>query len=78
MTDIALDSFDLTPSRRLARWVQVSVVILGLVALAALSFAIGRATMGHDGTTSTVVRPAVVQPVAHPYPQPICRGVGPC
>jgi hypothetical protein len=67
-------------SGRFANWTRIAVYALVIVALLALSFVLGRATMGHAGTTTTVIRPATVQsvgPNTGVAPAP-CHLRGPC
>jgi hypothetical protein len=65
---------------RFANWTRIALYALVIVALLALSFLLGRATMGHAGTTTTVIRPATVQSVVPPVSagQPPCHLRGPC
>jgi hypothetical protein len=79
MTDISTHPLELAP-RRFASWVRIVGVIVAVVALLALSFALGRATMSHVEHTTTIVRPVVVTP-ANPSaanPLPVCHLHGPC
>jgi hypothetical protein len=47
-------------------WTRIVLVALAVAALIALSFVLGRATMGHSGHALNDVRPAVVHPVVAP------------
>ena len=79
MADIAASPRGIT-SRRFANWTRIALYALVIVALLALSFVLGRATMGHAGTTTTVIRPATVQSVV-PHTgvvQAPCHLRGPC
>jgi hypothetical protein len=82
MTDFAVQPNSLV-SRRFASWTRYVAVIFAATALLALSFALGRVTIGHTGHSTTVVPPAVVQPVAPVSPAggplPVgCHLRGPC
>jgi hypothetical protein len=60
--------------------IRIVLIVLGVAALIALSFALGRATMGSGGHASNDVRPAVVHPVVAPASQGVvvCHLRGPC
>ncbi|HEY7007655.1 MAG TPA: hypothetical protein VH395_01870 [Jatrophihabitantaceae bacterium] len=64
----------------LAASIRIVLVVLGVTALIALSFAVGRATMGSTGHASNDVRPIVVHPVVTPASQGavVCHLRGPC
>jgi hypothetical protein len=67
-------------SRRFTNWTRIALYALVIVALLALSFVLGGATMGKAGTTTTIIRPATVQsvgPHTGAVPAP-CHLRGPC
>ena len=57
MANFASPSID-TIARRFANWTRIVGVSLAVVALMALSFTLGRTTIGHARPTATVVQPA--------------------
>jgi hypothetical protein len=61
MTDIAGQPLALT-STRFARWTRIVAVTFGVLVLVALSFTLGRVTMGDTGHAPAPDRPAVMQP----------------
>jgi hypothetical protein len=61
MTDIAGRPLALS-NHRLGRWTRIVAVTFGVLVLIALSFALGRVTMGDTGHAPAPDRPAVVQP----------------
>lgn len=67
-------------SKLFANWVRIVGVVFAVVALLALSFALGRVTMGHTGHSTTIVRP-LVTPVNAPasiHAGSVCHLRGPC
>jgi hypothetical protein len=78
MTNIALASLGFT-SRRLANWIRIVAIAFTFGALLALSFVLGRTTMGDSGHSTPDVRPAIVAPANPPSVQaPVCQLRGPC
>jgi hypothetical protein len=79
MTDIALQPLAVSPGR-FAKWTRIVAVTFAVIALLALSFALGRVTMEHTGHSTTILRPTVVQPVNTPaaHLAPVCHLHGPC
>ncbi|MGH8862135.1 MAG: hypothetical protein ACRDVG_13040 [Jatrophihabitantaceae bacterium] len=63
---------------RFARHTRIVLTSFAIVALIALSFAVGRATMGHTGSTTTLTHHANVAPGGQVIPQPVCHLRGPC
>jgi hypothetical protein len=75
MTGITLDTVTGNASG-LASWIRRLFVVFAVVVLVALSFAIGRATMGHTARTTTTVSQPAAQPAAAATTDDsaLCRG----
>jgi hypothetical protein len=77
MNDIAVPQLGIV-RHRFGAWARIAVLAFAFLALAALSFALGRVTMGHTGA-STTGRPALVQLHDSPgYVPADCRPHAPC
>jgi hypothetical protein len=79
MTEISVRPVEMRDGH-FPKWTRIVVVTLALAALIALSFGLGRVTMGHAGHSPSVVGPAVVQPVNAPagHAPAQCHLHGPC
>ena len=72
------DSIEIAP-RRITNWTRIVAVAIAAVALIALSFVLGRATMDHSARTT--LSPAAVQPAFQPVAPAVdnsqagCHGV---
>jgi hypothetical protein len=80
MIDISTHPLELT-ARRFGNSVRIVAATFAVLALLALSFVLGRVTMGNAGHSSTI-RPVVVIP-ANPaaggsHTLPVCHLRGPC
>jgi hypothetical protein len=74
MTGITLDTVSGSASG-LASWIRKLFVVFAVVVLVALSFAIGRATMGHAARTTTTISQPAAQAAAQPTDDSaLCRG----
>ena len=61
MTNLAWPPLE-TGSGRFARWIRIAWVSFAVLVLMALSFTLGRATIGHAGPMKPVVDQTVLQP----------------
>jgi hypothetical protein len=66
------ESVEITPNR-VVNWTRIVFVFLAAVALVALSFTLGRATIGHSASSTTSIRPAAVQNDQPDVARTICR-----
>jgi hypothetical protein len=79
VTGITMDTLGGRPGSYRASWARRLFVVFAVLVLVALSFAIGRATMGHTTRTTTTISqpaaqaapPAAVQPQDDPA---LCHG----
>ena len=55
-----------TDARRLAKWTRIRWLGLAVMALMALSFAVGRATVDHTGPLTPSSNQSAVQPAGSP------------
>ncbi|MDX6257262.1 MAG: hypothetical protein QOJ11_3596 [Frankiales bacterium] len=79
MSETPIDLLEHTAGRT-ASWTRDTVVTFTAVVILALSFTLGRASIGHSGHSSRIIRPAAVQPftpVVHNLLS-VCRPHVPC
>jgi hypothetical protein len=65
--------------KRITNTVRIALIVLAVAVLFAVAFALGRATTSTASSTTTVVRPTVVQPAGDNHqPALACHLRGPC